>query len=161
MVLNVNMSTNDLFQEQGLLMCWFVWRRKLALTMVLLSMTRWLPWRLVVVMIHCGCHGCSDSEHMQIWFAHGTCSSMVQVRGRRWWWLLRFAGEKDEGELPWLLVRELRSAPIWLRHGGLKMQGCSGFVVALGSRWSAISVNGVGMEIAVAMTGSDLLQARW
>jgi len=42
------------------------------------------------------------------------------------------------GAMEVCLSLQLRSAPIWLRHGGSKTQGCSGFVVALDSRWSAM-----------------------
>ncbi|QCD82426.1 hypothetical protein DEO72_LG2g2764 [Vigna unguiculata] len=52
----------------GSLMCCFVWRRKLAVTVVLLSVMRWLPWRLFLCA--------NDGEE----FAVPICSPLLQVR---------------------------------------------------------------------------------
>ena len=51
---------------------------KLTFTVVLLSVTRWLPWRLPWLWFVIG-GAVADNEHMQIWFAHGTCSSMLHL----------------------------------------------------------------------------------
>jgi len=68
----------------------------------------------------------ANNEHMQIWFAHGTCSSMVHMHGRRWLWLLRFAGEDS-----WW-ARKLRVSAAET-HGGDGWRRCS--CVRVRGRW--------------------------